>query len=175
MFQANCELLLFKIIFYNSGGWFSKERCESSYVEPHSWKMFLVLSMKCWIVPPLQGSGAGEDACDRKDLLGSNQRRGNRGAHQGQPTSQSQAGRAAGAPAACQPGTWQWQIRVTWGSSWPLNSFLHRLLCIWALFCTRLFSVGLLTVKQQWVSTWVILWRFWWNRWWWHTEVGVWL
>lgn len=52
----------------------------------------------------VQGSGAGEDACDRKDLR-TKQRRLIGGICQGQPAGQNQAGREPAVPAACQPGS----------------------------------------------------------------------
>lgn len=48
----------------------------------------------------LQGSSAGEDACDREELPGSHQRGVDRGGRQGRPDSQNEAGRATAAPAA---------------------------------------------------------------------------
>lgn len=60
----------------------------------------------------VQGCSAGEDARNRKDLLRSRQRRVDRGAHQGEPAGQRQAGGAAAATTASQPGTPHRQTHV---------------------------------------------------------------
>lgn len=61
----------------------------------------------------LQGCSAGEDAHNRKEFLRSRQRRIDRGVRQGEPAGQRQAGGAAAATTASQPGTPHRQTRVT--------------------------------------------------------------